>query len=218
MLVEVGGRAIGTYDRLITGPTVEPLDLDEAKKYLRFTATSEDTLIDTMIAAARQYFEQQTGVICITQTWELGLSGAPVSSEIELPRAPLQSVVSIVSGDDDDTFGTGNYSMAVGTGAAGSRGRVRLTTGSSWPSVTTVQSAAIRVRYTAGFGDAPGDVPELVKLAIGMILGSFHGYRSETIEPIGTAPQLIPFGAAQIIREFKYRNVPLLGPRYTWPS
>ena len=35
-------------DFLVTGPTMEPLDLDEVKKHLRFTATTEDTLAELL--------------------------------------------------------------------------------------------------------------------------------------------------------------------------
>lgn len=216
LITSLSGRVIDTIDRLIEGPALEPLDLDEAKKYLRFTPTTEDTLIDTMIAAARQYFEQQTGVICITQTWEHGLSGSPSESEIELPKSPLQSIESVAYDlDGVETFmSASDYSLVNGTAAASMTGRVRLASGASWPTFTSATTAGLRIRYTAGFGDAPGDVPELIKWAIGMLLGSMHKFRAEAHEQNDGSIVTVPFGAQTVIHEYKYRNLRIAPPRY----
>lgn len=203
-------RVIDTFSRRITGPSVPVLDIDEAKKYLRFAPTSEDTLIDIWIEAATDYFESQTGIICINQTWELGLNGTPVDSEIELPKAPLQSVESIVSGED--AFASESYEVVTATVGATRRGRVRLLSG-TWPTVVDPNTGAIRIQYVAGFGAQPGSVPKLIVAAIGMLLAHFHKFRAPVHEQTAGSIVQVPLGAEAIIRDYKYSNVSTLPPR-----
>lgn len=209
-------RVIDTVSRRITGPTVPVLDLDEAKKYIRFTSTSEDTLIDSMLEAATEYFESETGIICLNQTWEYGLSGTPMETEIELPKAPLQSIVSIVSGEDEEMDAESYEAVQASVGAT-SRGRVRRLSG-SWPTVIEPTSGGIRIQYVAGFGAQPGSVPKMIVHAIGMIFAKFHQFRASVHVHSGGTIVSVPMGVNEIIRNYKYANVPTLAPRgVCWP-
>jgi uncharacterized phiE125 gp8 family phage protein len=210
----MSSRVIDTFSRRITGPSVPVLDLDEVKKYLRFTPTSEDTLIDSMLEAATDYFESQTGIICLTQTWEFGLAATPADAEIELPKSPLQSVVSVFGGDDE--FDVANYEVVTATVGAPRRGRVRLI-GSSWPIVSEPQTGGLRITYKAGFGNQPGAIPKLIVITIGMLMAHFHKFRAEVHEQTAGAIVQVPLGAEQIIRDYKYGNVATLQPRGWWP-
>ena len=48
-------------NRLITAPTVEPVTLADARLHLRVIDTVEDSLITSLIVAAREHVEQVTG-------------------------------------------------------------------------------------------------------------------------------------------------------------
>lgn len=197
-----------TTSTLITGPTMEPIDLDEVKKQLRFTSSSEDTLIDTWISAARQHFEEQTGRQCLTATWEYWLSGFPVQAVIELPHPPLQSVVSVSYDDDTGTetvIDPTTYLVSAPSGPTCRRGRVGLLPAGVWPTITTVKADAVRIRYLAGYGSAPVAVPELVKTALYALVAHFHAHRSEVQEQ---SASLLPFGAQAILTAFKYSALP----------
>lgn len=205
---------IAVYDTLITGPTLEPLDLDEVKKHLRFSPTSEDTLLDTWISAARQYFEEQTGRQLLTATWERRLDAFPVGL-IELPHPPLQDVVSVTYLDDNgdtQTLDDDAYVVTTPAGPQATRGFLEPAMGTSWPSAGTTRGT-VRVRYTAGYGDHPGDVPELVKGVLGLLVGHFHRWRAEVHETRqGTQISRLPFGVPELIAGFKYTALPVYPP------
>src|SRR5262245_51885551 len=119
--------------RLISGPTVEPITLTEAKAHLRVDHTADDTLIAMYIAAARTDCEEWTARAFVAQTWELVLDEFP-DDEILLPRPPLQSVESIKYDDADgleQTLATTEYAV---DDASQPGWVVPVTTG--WPSST----------------------------------------------------------------------------------
>lgn len=192
---------------LITPPQIEPIDLDEVKKHLRFTPTSEDTLLDTYIAMARQYFEEYTGLQLITATWEQRLEAFPSGSivadlAIPLLKSPVIDVVSVAYDDsdgDEQTVDDADY--AVDLASAPNQSVIRPV--SSWPtSAGTLGST--RIRYRAGFGSQPGDVPELIKGVLYLLTGYFHQFRSEAfVNSPGGSLEKLPLGAELIMRNYK---------------
>lgn len=197
---------IETDDTLIEGPSVEPIDLDETKKACRISATDEDTLMDTWIPSARLLFEKQTGMQLMDATWELGLAAAPCQSVIELPHPPLLDVVSVTYDDDDgveQTFDADSYQVVV-PAAGSARGYIALVSDASWPTIPAKRNA-LRIRYRAGFGSAPGAVPELIKGALYALVERF----SERELTVDQASDSI---LAMIVREFKYTALPKYPP------
>lgn len=79
--------------KLTVQPTVEPVSLEEAKLHLRVDSADDNVLISSLIKTARELAEQETHRVFITQTWRMYLDQAP--SVIEIPKPPLQSIVSI---------------------------------------------------------------------------------------------------------------------------
>ena len=196
--------ALHTADSLITAPMLEPLDLEEVKKHLRFGSTTEDTLIDGWIVGARQYFEAQTGRQILTATWELWLDGFP-PDEIELPYPPLQSVTSVKYIDltgNLQTVTSTDYVVEAPVGPFAGRGRIRRAFGTVWPSPQP-RPAAVRIRFLAGYGDQPGDVPDLVRGALYFLVGHFHRHREEaTSETL----MRLPMGARIIMDAYRSRQ------------
>jgi len=196
---------------LITGPTIEPIDLDETKRAMKFLSTTEDTLIDTWISAARHKFETKTGIQIMTATWEFWPDGFPVGGTIELPKWPLQTVVSTVYGDvgsPEHVVDSGTYRVVNPQGPTAGRGYLSIVSGSSWPSVTN-EAKAVRIRYTAGFGDAPGAVPEYIKSILYFLVGNQFRFRSASQE-FELAKVLMR--EDEMLRSFVYADTPILGP------
>ena len=79
--------------KLKTAPAVEPVTLEEAKLHLRVDSGDDNALITALITTARELAERETKRAFITQTWQMYLDQAPVI--IEIPKPPLQSIVSI---------------------------------------------------------------------------------------------------------------------------
>jgi uncharacterized phiE125 gp8 family phage protein len=216
MTTWTGGRRVvmPTMDSIIAGPLTEPLDIEEVKKQRRVstTVTSLDTLFDLWISAARQGFEAQTGRQAITATRELWLPAAPIESEIELPYPPLQSVVGVFYDDDNGNevaFDASNYTVIAPQGDYCARGRIALLSGGSWPALSAMHPKALRIRFICGYGDAPGDVPELVKAAMMFLVGHFHRFGEEVQEGVLTH---LPLGAKMLFDGFKYTALPTLPP------
>jgi len=167
---------------LVTGPAVEPVTLDEVKAWAKIDAADEDALLTSLVAAAREAAEQYLRRALISQTVRLtldldgcgvhlseGVYDLPVSAiygglptVVELPRAPVSSITSVVTYDLDNapgTFAASNYSL----NADGNR--FVLASGATWPS-NLRPVAACAITYVAGYGDAASAVPQSIRTGI----------------------------------------------------
>jgi hypothetical protein len=164
-----------------TGPTSEPLTLSDVKAYLRVTGSAEDTLITSLIKAARVFCEDFTGRALFTQTlilkldteneiddplWEGTKVGPYINfykNFISLPKPPVQTVTSVISFDDADTATT-MASSRYYVDSAREPSRVVLRTGETFPTALRVANA-IEVTYVAGYA-AVADIPEPLKIGM----------------------------------------------------
>lgn len=70
--------------KVITAATQEPVTLIEAKVFLRVDVDADDSLIEALITAAREYAEHYTATTLADATYELALNAFPADA-IELP-------------------------------------------------------------------------------------------------------------------------------------
>ena len=173
----------------LTEPVTEPVSLVEAKAYLRVDNTDEDTLIGTLITAARQWVESYLDRALILRQLVLRLDTFPV--EIELPQPPLS------------TFGTTTavsvtYTLATGTTATLSSSEYRIDRTStpgvlrqnysgSWPGHLNDYNS-IAVTYWAGYGSDEGDIPPAIKNAILLMVGHLFENRTAVVTNTNTKP------------------------------
>ena len=182
--------------KLITGPVVEPVSLEEAKLHLRVDLSDDDYLIDSLLRTAREYAEDVSGRAFCSQTWELVADAWP-GDRFVLPRPPLVSVTSIKYTDEDGTEAT--FSSSYYTVDTDSEpGKVVLKSTASWPSVTLVDINGIRVRYVCGYGATAGDVPQRYRHAILLLAGHWYENR-EAIATSGAMPKEIPAGVTALL-------------------
>jgi len=180
---------------LITGPTVEPLTLAEARDQLRIDGEDEDTLLAGLIQAAREWAEAFTRRALITQTWELVLNTWPTGDRFSLPLPPLQSVTSIKYTDidgDEATFSSASYIADTDH----TPGRIVLKNGYSWPAVTLREVSGIRVRFVAGYGAAAADTPQVIRQAMLLVVGHLYENREDTVATGNL--RTIPLGAEML--------------------
>jgi hypothetical protein len=165
---------------LITGPTADPVTLDEAKAWAKIDSIDDDPLLAALITAAIQSAEEYTRRAFISQTWkaafDIGGSGLdlgegvydlPITAlygalprVIELPKQPAQSITSVVTYDTSNassTYATSNYSL-IGN-------RLILTEGALWPAALR-PFGACEITYVAGYGDTSTSIPQPIKTAI----------------------------------------------------
>lgn len=205
-------------DILITAPAEEPVTAAELRAHLR-DVSDADSVLERLIKAAREYFEEATGLALVSQArrltldcWPLGQGGdglgwwdgerdgaliGTAPRFLELPRAPLISVESVKTYDTAGaatTFASGNYYVDVGSRP----GRLTLNAGATWP-IPTRPAAGIEINYTAGHADAAA-VPATFGLAILQIAGHWCENR-ELMDYDG--PAKVPMQAERIISKFR---------------
>jgi uncharacterized phiE125 gp8 family phage protein len=163
--------------KLITAPATEPVTLAEAKAQCRVDASDEDALITALIAAARQEAEHALGRALITQTWERVIDAFP-EAEIELGMPPVASIVSV---SYVDTAGNTQSLSAAAYLLDGDRepGWLLPAAGYTWPS-TLDTANAVRVRFTAGYGNAAA-VPQAIKTWLLMRIATLYKFRESSV-------------------------------------
>lgn len=167
--------------KLKTAPAVEPITLDEAKLHLKVDSADDNVLISALIETARQLAERETNRAFITQTWRMYLDYAP--AEIDIPKPPLQSVVAITVIDEEGAETVVGDTMYDVDASENSPGRVKLKSGSAWPSHRGF--ASFIVEFKAGYGDAGTDIPEALKQGILQLLGHLYDNRGAEEIPKG---------------------------------
>jgi len=197
--------------QIINPPTEEPVSLAEAKAHLRVDFSDDDSLITSLIIAARQAAETLTGRQLTTARWKQVLDGFPGPSLMGVPagrvftlpghailiaKVPVQSVVSI----DYLDMGSVVQTMAANTyavDAACEPARITPVFGQIWP-IALPQIGAVSVTFDAGYGPAAA-VPEGIKAWIKIRVGSLYANREEVVldrrvSPLGFIDSLLdPF-------------------------
>ena len=161
--------------QLITPPAEEPVSLIEAKLHLRVEFDEDDTLIASLISAARQAAETLTGRQFTTARWKLVLDGFP-RGVIALAKCPVQSVVDVNYQDMNSmvqTMPASTYTVDT----ACEPGRITPVFGQIWP-VCLPQIGVVRVTFDAGYG-AAAQVPDGIKSWIKLRVGSLYAHREE---------------------------------------
>jgi uncharacterized phiE125 gp8 family phage protein len=153
--------------KIITAPLEEPITLEQARQYLRASLTDEDSLILSLIFAAREYAENFTERAFVTQTWELSLDAFPRGREIEIPKGQLQSVTSVKYIDENEAEQTLAASV-YDVDATRDPGRIVLAEDESWP-VTDDQPNAVVIRFVCGYGGSSA-VPYSIKAALQLLV------------------------------------------------
>jgi uncharacterized phiE125 gp8 family phage protein len=171
--------------KLITSPIQEPLTLTEVKLHLRIDSEDEDFLLASLISAAREHCENFTGRQFITATYEQYLNYFP--REIVLPKSPLQTITSIKYTDENGILQTlaASYYSVIDLNP----GRITLAYGQQWPSTRCDYNTVI-VKYVAGYGSNPNNVPASIREAMKLLIGNWYENRESVV--VGTIVTKLP--------------------------
>lgn len=165
--------------KLYTAPVAEPVTAEEMKLYLRVDSTDEETLVGSLIAAARRHVELITGRALITQTWDGWLDAFPPNSgEIVLPFGKAQKLTTFSYTDIDGTEAAVD-SATYDLDADSDPGRIVLKYGETWPAVTLATKNPIKLNWDCGYGLAVS-VPEDIKTAIKWMVADLFENRGPT--------------------------------------
>jgi uncharacterized phiE125 gp8 family phage protein len=193
----------------VSGPSVEPVTLAEAKAHLRIDSTDEDTLVGYLVAAAREYIEEQTRLSLVATRWRYRLEGFPEDNgDIELPRRPMilstnankslsSPVVRYWQGTEVEEIFLLDQTDGDFLAATGTPPTVRLYNAWFWPFLTTWRPLPVEIEYTAGYGVDGTNVPRPLKLAILLLVGHWYMNREAASNEAGLP---IPFSVENILR------------------
>lgn len=186
---------------LQTAPASEPVTAAEVKNYAKIDSgvTTDDTLIDALITAARLRCEQYTRRALINQTWDLGLDYVPTCDFIELPKAPLSSVTSVTSYVDGDTatvFSASNYNVNTWS----QPGKIILRHDAVWPDGELRTSNPMVIRFVAGYGASASNVPAALRAAILQMVLAWYENRGDEAQSDAMA---IPAAAKALMNPYR---------------
>jgi uncharacterized phiE125 gp8 family phage protein len=148
-------------------PAAEPVTVAELKDWLRLDGSDQDTMLSSMITAARVSIEEHTRRSFVQRSIVQSLAGFPAGGCIELVRPPLASVTSVKYYDTDNdqqTIDSSNYLVDV----IREPGVVRPIDTYDWPSVYE-RSDAVQITFVAGYSADATSVPETMKALTKMI-------------------------------------------------
>jgi uncharacterized phiE125 gp8 family phage protein len=173
---------------LITPPAAEPVTLAEAKAHLKVDSTADDTLITSLIIAARARAEWHTGRAFVSQSWTLWLDAWPKSGLVEIPLPPLQSVTQLKVYAQDDTpsvLDPSAYQLDAASAPA------RLAWRSNFAPPANLRAVnAVEIAFTAGYGGANA-VPGPVKQAVLQIVADLYSHRGDEADIVSSAAQAL---------------------------
>lgn len=184
---------------LTSAPAVPPVTLSDAKAHLRVDGTDEDALITSLIETATTHIERGYGLALITQGVTVVRDGWPDAWLVELPLSPVQSVSSITIFEADGggiEFDNGHYFADTISHPP----RIVLHGTAPWPKPGR-RANGIEIAVTAGFGDAPSDVPEPIRQALLLLVAHWFERREPVV--LEDEPHEIPDTVSALLNSFK---------------
>lgn len=186
---------------IATAPAIEPMTTAEAKTHVRVDISADDSYIDTLVKAAREFVEQYTRRALITQTWDLWLDEFPDGDELLLGYAPLQSVTHVKYVDSDGATATMTATDYV-VDPYNEPGKVVLKGSANWPTTTLRAVNGVNVRFVAGYGTASTSIPQPILHAMKLLVGHWYENREQVIIT-GAVPKEIPFAVQSLLTPYR---------------
>lgn len=191
-------------------PLIEPVTTSEIKLHVREDLDDNNDLLDSLVTAARLLSETFTGRVFIDQTWQLTLDAFPPgvdpfflpfnpsaseSEIIRLPKLPVDSITSIQFIDLDgvtQTLAASKFQLDSNREPA----RLAPAFQEVWPDTRDVFNA-VTILFVAGFGTTAAEVPQSIRSAIKIMVGSWYENREHII--VKGTPKELPFAAKSLL-------------------
>jgi len=140
---------------------------------------SDDAYLTALIAGARKHIEDLCGPL-VTQTWDAHLDAWPGLGVITIEKPRLLTVTGITYTDSEavaHTFAASNYRVDT----IPHYGRIVLTADADWPGDVSeyYEINPIAVRFTCGFGAAASNVPDMIRLAVRLLVQEMYENRDK---------------------------------------
>lgn len=187
--------------KVTTGPASEPLNVNEAKAFLRVEHSDDDALISTLISAARQWVERHCNLALLPQTvlqvWDKAQTD---TGELRLALSPVQSVTAVTyldTGGNTQTMDASAYRLDTISYPA----RLHRVHGVQWPAILDTINTASAV-YIAGY-EAASAVPAPIIQAMYLTIADMYDNRTDYIKKMPTAAEYLLQSAGYRIWEFQ---------------
>lgn len=161
--------------KVVTPPSAEFCTIEDLRAQARIDAPDEDVLSKRFVAAARGLLETATRRCFLQTTLAASRAWFPGGADaLELPRAPVSSVTSVVYRDTTgatQTLDPGEYTVDTG----GEPGLIIPAIDAAWP-MTDGRAGALTVTFVAGVASAT-DVPALAVQGVAMLAAHWFLHR-----------------------------------------
>tara|TARA_R100001244_G_scaffold129251_1_gene100551 strand:+ start:72 stop:650 length:579 start_codon:yes stop_codon:yes gene_type:complete len=184
-----------------TASTVPLLTTAEAKSHLKITVTTDDTLIDNLIKAARESAEVFTNRFFIQTV--LSQYGDNFTDLYYLFKSPLIGVDKIQYYDIDDSLQVLSTDVYI-TDLIHQPARIGLKPNQSFPNLADRLNAVICI-YKVGYGTAASDVPEAIRQAVLLTVGNWYENRQNVV--VGHSVNELPKSAQYLLEQYKVQTV-----------
>lgn len=192
---------------LVTAPTVEPVELAEAKAHLNYTNDDLDSYISSLIISVRRAIERYLRRALITQSWKVYYDCW--KHELLIPFGTLQiagaspgpasPVVKYYNTDGVlTTLSESDYYWVVTTEDPG---RIVRKYNVTYPELQDGRPDRIEIAFTAGFGAAASAVPDEIRHAIKLMLTDYFEHKGTVV--IGEQVNKIPNHIADLIHSYR---------------
>ncbi|GLO78495.1 head-tail connector protein [Sulfitobacter pontiacus] len=180
-------------------PAELPVSLEEAKQYCRVDHDDENSLIESLIAAAVGYLDGPSGILgraIVEQEWLLELDAWP--NRLALPIEPVTNVaVNYINTSGTET--TVPENQLVITDAPSARTVLEWVDGFQAPELNNARYP-VKIMITAGFG-AAADVDEGLKVAIKMLVGHWYDNRETVV--MGMSVIELPMAVSALLARYR---------------
>jgi uncharacterized phiE125 gp8 family phage protein len=141
--------------------------------HLRLDGAAEDELLSGLIRAAREEVERATGLALIEQSWRLVLDCFPRSGRVTIPLHPVREILSVTlygSEGEASLLDPACYEADTLSRPA----RLHFTA----PPAPLRAMNGIEIDFSAGFGEAGTDVPDLLRRAMLLLVAHWYEFRA----------------------------------------
>lgn len=184
-------------------PATEPVSLAEAKLHLRVDHADEDIMILSLIAAARLHLEHVLGRAFVTQGWLYLFDAWPKGHAVNLPLAPIQSIVHVKVYDSADVAEMLSPSLYLLDGLSVPPRLIRRSP-SAFPRPGRVANG-VEVSFIAGHGSLASEVPAPLRQAILLLIAHWYEHR-QPVE-IGVERETLPVAVLDLIAPYRRRDL-----------
>jgi uncharacterized phiE125 gp8 family phage protein len=160
---------------LISGPAFEPLSLAEARLWLRYDTTFEDSAMALLMTAVRQAVESASRCHLVTQRWRLVADAWPKGLVVPLPMNPVQSIDAVRI---YDSAGVASLLPAQRYRLSRSNLFARLKFDAP-PPAPGIFANGIEIDLTTGFSSNVNDIPGPLRQAMRLLLARWFDNRGD---------------------------------------